>query len=66
MQTIITIGILGLSMAGLALGLFFKREPIKGHCGGGTRMTVDGKILACDTCGGDSDKCENRTDGDTR
>ena len=35
MQTVLfSVGIFVLSMAGLAVGLFFGRAPIKGSCGG--------------------------------
>ncbi len=59
MQILITIMIFGLALAGLSLGLFFKREPITGHCGGGQRITVKGEILTCATCDGNTDKCES-------
>ncbi len=59
MQIILTIAILGLAIAGLALSVFFKREQISGHCGGGQRITVDGEVLSCPTCDGDPDKCVN-------
>ncbi len=59
MQILITIIILGLAIAGLALGVIFKKEQISGHCGGGQRITVDGEVLTCPTCDGDREKCEN-------
>jgi len=59
MQFLLTVGILGLAMAGLALGLFFKREPISGHCGGSQKITVDGEILTCPTCDGNPENCVN-------
>ena len=60
MQLILTIAILGLAMAGLAIGVIFKREQISGHCGGGQRITVKGEILTCPTCEGDTDNCQNK------
>ncbi|NQU28591.1 MAG: hypothetical protein HQ528_09910 [Candidatus Marinimicrobia bacterium] len=59
MQLLLTIAILGLAMAGLAIGVIFKREQISGHCGGGQRITIDGEVLTCATCDGDTDKCQN-------
>ena len=61
MQMLITIVIMGLAIAGLSLGLFFKRKPISGHCGGGQRITVKGELLTCPTCDGDAEKCENKS-----
>ncbi|MFH1852012.1 MAG: hypothetical protein ABIA75_06670 [Candidatus Neomarinimicrobiota bacterium] len=60
MQIVITILIFGLALAGLSLGLFFRREPIRGHCGGGQRITAKGEIITCATCSGDAEKCENK------
>ena len=60
MQLILTITILGLAMAGLAIGVIFKREQISGHCGGSQRITVNGEVLTCATCEGDTDNCQNK------
>jgi len=48
MQTLLlTFGLMLLSAAGLAAGLFFGRPPVKGSCGG--LAALDG--TACEVCG---------------
>lgn len=39
----------------MAVGVMFKREPLKGSCGGIARMMNTGK---CTLCGGDPNRCE--------
>lgn len=47
--------ILLLVVAGMAIGVIFGREPIKGSCGGLNNVGVDS---SCELCGGDPVKCE--------
>lgn len=47
--------IMALVMAGMAIGVIFGREPIKGSCGG--LNNADGGS-DCEVCGGDPRKCE--------
>ena len=48
--------LLALVIAGMAIGVIVKGQPIKGSCGG---MTALGMDTACDICGGDTKKCED-------
>jgi uncharacterized protein len=47
--------ILLLVVAGMAIGVIFGREPIKGSCGGLNKAGVD---ETCELCGGNPNKCE--------
>lgn len=42
-------------VAGMAIGVIFGREPIKGSCGGLNNAGVDG---SCELCGGNPARCE--------
>ncbi|GGG56610.1 hypothetical protein GCM10011403_12230 [Pseudohongiella nitratireducens] len=42
-------------MAGMAIGVLFGRQPIKGSCGGLNKAGVD---ESCELCGGNPNKCE--------
>lgn len=50
--------ILLLVVAGMAVGVIFGREPIKGSCGGLNNAGVD---ASCELCGGNPAKCEETT-----
>lgn len=52
---ILSIVIFAVVVAGMAIGVFFGRKPMKGSCGG---MSALGMDTACDICGGDANKCE--------
>ena len=54
---ILTLVILGLVVAAMAIGVMFKRKPIQGSCGG---IGALGMKTSCEICGGDSNKCEER------
>ncbi len=41
----------------MSVGVLMGRKPIKGSCGG---MSALGIGTACDICGGDTRKCEER------
>ncbi len=47
--------VLLLVVAGMAIGVIFGREPIKGSCGGLNNAGVDS---SCELCGGDPVKCD--------
>lgn len=50
-----SIVIMLLVVAGMAIGVMFGRQPIKGSCGGLNNVGVDAN---CELCGGNSAKCE--------
>ena len=55
---LISILVMGLVMAGMAVGVLAGRSPIKGSCGGMGALGVD---TACDLCGGNPQRCEEET-----
>ncbi|WOJ94228.1 (Na+)-NQR maturation NqrM [Congregibacter variabilis] len=64
--------IMGLIMAGMAIGAMAGRGPLKGSCGGLSAVGIEGR---CDICGDDPSLCETqskegprsvRDDGDAR
>lgn len=55
-EVILSVGVLGLVMAVMAVGVMMGRSPIKGSCGG---MSAIGMKGACDICGGDTSDCES-------
>jgi len=50
--------IVGLVMAGMAVGVKAGRQPIKGSCGGIGALGMD---TACEICGGDPKRCDEET-----
>ena len=50
--------VIGLVMAGMAVGVIAGRAPIKGTCGGMGALGVD---TACELCGGDPRRCDEET-----
>lgn len=50
--------VIGLVIAGMAVGVIMGRSPIKGSCGGMGSLGID---TACDLCGGNPRKCEEET-----
>ena len=55
---LISMLVIGLVMAGMAVGVLAGRAPIKGSCGGMGALGVD---TACDICGGDPQRCDEET-----
>lgn len=56
METLLlTLLLLLLIFAGMAVGLLFGRGPIKGSCGGIAALTGERQ---CELCGGDRVRCE--------
>jgi hypothetical protein len=50
--------VIGLVMAGMAVGVIMGRPPIKGSCGGMGALGID---TACEICGGDPKRCDEET-----
>ena len=44
-------------LAGMAIGVIKGRAPISGSCGGLNNLGIDG---ACEICGGNPEKCDNK------
>lgn len=55
---LISVGVICLVMAAMAVGVMNGREPIKGSCGGIGALGVD---TACEICGGDPQRCDEET-----
>lgn len=47
--------VVGLLVAGMAIGVIMGREPIKGSCGGIAALGID---TECEICGGNPALCE--------
>lgn len=50
--------VIGLVIAGMAVGVIAGRAPIKGSCGG---MGALGIETTCELCGGDPQRCDEET-----
>ncbi len=59
---LMTIVVFGLVMGAMAIGVIAGRPPIKGSCGGMGALGVD---TACEICGGNPQRCEEETRGET-
>lgn len=55
---LISVLVMGLVMAAMAVGVMSGRPPIKGSCGGMGALGID---TACDICGGDPQRCDEET-----
>jgi hypothetical protein len=55
---LISAGVFGLVIAGMAIGVIMGRQPIKGSCGGMGALGID---TACEICGGDPRRCDEGT-----
>ncbi len=49
--------IMGLIMAGMAIGAMAGRGPLKGSCGGLSAVGIEGR---CEICGDDPSRCEEK------
>ena len=49
--------VMGLIMAGMAIGAMAGRGPLKGSCGGLSAVGIEGR---CDICGDDPSRCEEQ------
>ncbi|MFN3841686.1 MAG: (Na+)-NQR maturation NqrM [Rehaibacterium terrae] len=56
---LVTVVLVGLLFAGMAIGVMFGREPVKGSCGGLGALGVQGE---CGICGGKPERCEAARD----
>ena len=56
-EFLLTLTILLFVVAAMAVGVLNGRKPISGSCGGLNNLGVGG---ACEICGGNMDKCEER------
>lgn len=57
---LISFVIIGLSLAGMAAGLFLKRGCLKGSCGGLNNLS--GNVGECPWCGKPADETSNKGD----
>lgn len=55
---LISMLVIGLVIAGMAVGVILGRQPIKGSCGGMGALGID---TSCDLCGGNPQRCEEET-----
>ena len=46
----IAVALLGLGIAGMAIGVIFRRPCLRGSCGGPAVLAPDGSKLSCDSC----------------
>lgn len=60
-EFLLTIVILGLIIAGMAIGSIVKNKPITGSCGG-VGAALGEANYNCDICGGDPNKCDEQDD----
>jgi len=52
---LISVVVMAVVMAGMAVGVIFGRSPIKGSCGGMGALGID---TSCDIYGGDPNRCD--------
>jgi hypothetical protein len=57
MEFIFAFLIMGLIMAGMAVGAMAGRGPLKGSCGGLSAVGIEGR---CEICGDDPSLCEEQ------
>lgn len=60
-EFVISVFVVALVIAAMAIGVMLGRSPIKGSCGGMGAIGVTG---SCEICGGDTQRCEQQS-GDT-
>ena len=58
-ELILTLVILGLIIAAMAIGVIFQNKPITGSCGG-VGAALGEEDYTCDICGGDPNKCDEQ------
>ncbi|MEO1079070.1 MAG: (Na+)-NQR maturation NqrM [Pseudomonadota bacterium] len=62
MEFLLAFLIMGLIIAGMAIGAMAGRGPLKGSCGGLSAVGIEGR---CEICGDDPSRCEERGEGST-
>lgn len=62
MELLLSFLIMGLIMAGMAVGAMAGRGPLKGSCGGLSAVGIEGR---CEICGDDPSRCENPDRGES-
>tara|TARA_B110000967_G_scaffold110256_1_gene112842 strand:- start:173 stop:400 length:228 start_codon:yes stop_codon:yes gene_type:complete len=60
-EFLLTIVILALIIAGMAIGAILQNKPITGSCGG-VGAALGEENYNCDICGGDPNKCDEQDD----
>tara|TARA_R110001592_G_scaffold240929_2_gene501200 strand:- start:19229 stop:19465 length:237 start_codon:yes stop_codon:yes gene_type:complete len=55
---LVTVLVICMVMAAMAVGVMTGRAPIKGSCGGMGALGID---TACEICGGDPQRCDEET-----
>jgi hypothetical protein len=55
MEFLLAFLVMGLIMAGMAIGAMAGRGPLKGSCGGLSAVGIDGR---CEICGDDPSLCD--------
>jgi hypothetical protein len=46
----VTVAVMALAMAGMAVGVIFSNKCLRGSCGGPEVLGPDGESLSCATC----------------
>ena len=62
MELVLSFLIMGLIMAGMAVGAMAGRGPLKGSCGGLSAVGIEGR---CEICGDDPGRCDKRSATDS-
>jgi hypothetical protein len=62
-QFLLAVLVLGVIMAGMAIGVIFGRKPIAGSCGG---LASLGLKESCEVCGGNDDACREENERQAR
>lgn len=60
---LLSIGLVCILFAAMAIGVMLGRQPIKGSCGGMSALGLKGD---CEICGGDRTKCEEASSAGER
>jgi hypothetical protein len=47
---LISVALVGLAVAGMAIGVMFRRPCLRGSCGGPEVLDVHGRSLSCSAC----------------
>ncbi len=50
MEVLLSIVVIVIAMAGMAVGVIFSDRSLRGSCGGGEIRSADGELISCGTC----------------